>query len=132
MILLLVCTLALPVRAQDFTAPTVPPDAARFMPAQRENFAQGLLEVIWDALMAANPNLKEAAAVCLQIVAVVMAASLLRSLPGTSEKTVNLSATIGIALIFLIRQDALHRTGIPRCSFPLLIIIASELFLFCR
>jgi stage III sporulation protein AE len=71
------------------------------MPAQQENFLQGLLEVLYDALLAVRPDLREAAAVCLQIVAVVMASSLLRAMPGASEKTVTLAGSIGIALTFL-------------------------------
>ena len=101
MILLLVGVLAIPVRATDLTAPSVPQEAARFMPAQQENFLQGLLEVVRDALLAVRPDLREAAAVCLQLVAACMASSLLRALPGATEKTVNLAGSIGIALIFL-------------------------------
>lgn len=101
MIMLLVCALAVPANAQELTAPSVPSEAQRFMPAHQENFLQGLLEVLRDALLAVRPDLREAAAVCLQIVAVVMAAALLRALPGASEKTVNLAGSIGIALTFL-------------------------------
>ncbi|MBR4290361.1 MAG: stage III sporulation protein AE [Oscillospiraceae bacterium] len=100
-ILVLFITLATPVRAQDLTAPEVPEHAEKFMPAEQENFAQGLLEVFRDALVYIRPDLKEAASVCLHITAVIIAISLLRTFPGTSEKTVNLAGGTAIALILL-------------------------------
>lgn len=98
---MLIILLTSPVCALELTAPEVPEHAERFMPAQRENFAQGLLEVLRDALMYIRPDLKEAASVCLRIAAVVMAVSLLRTFPGASEKTANLAGSVGIALVLL-------------------------------
>ncbi len=105
--LMLLPLLAIPVGAQALTAPTVPKRAEKFMPADQENFAQGLLEVLRDAILHTRPDLKEAASVCLSIAAVVMAASLLRVFPGASEKTVKLAAGIGIALILLAAANSL-------------------------
>ena len=99
--LMLVFIVATPVRAQELTAPSVPAYAEKFMPSDQENFAQGLLEVLRDALAYFRPDLKEAASVCLRIVAVVMGASLLRTFPGVSQRTVALSASAGIGLILL-------------------------------
>ena len=101
MALMLLIALAVPVRALEPSAPEVPAHAEKFMPKDRENFAQGLWEVLRDALLYIRPDLKEAAKVCLRVAAVVMAASVLRTFPGASEKTVNLSAGMGIALALL-------------------------------
>lgn len=101
MALMLIFLLSVPVRALDLTAPEVPEYAEKFMPQQPDNFAQGLLEVLRDALLSIRPDLKEAASVCLRISAVVMAVSLLRTFPGASEKTANLAASVGIALVLL-------------------------------
>lgn len=106
-LLILISALAMPVCAQELTAPSVPEHAEKFMPSDQGNFAQGLLEVLRDALLHIRPDLKEAAAVCLSIAAVVMAASLFRSFPGASEKTVNLAGSIGIALILLRSANSL-------------------------
>lgn len=105
--LLLIIALAIPVRAQDLTAPTVPASAEKFMPSNRENFLQGLLEVLRDAILHIRPDLKEAASVCLSIAAVIMAVSLLRALPGASERTVNLAGSIGIAVLLLRSSNSL-------------------------
>lgn len=107
MALLLIIALAIPVRAQDLTAPTVPASAEKFMPSNRENFLQGLLEVLRDAILHIRPDLKEAASVCLSIAAVIMAVSLLRALPGASERTVNLAGSIGIAVLLLRSSNSL-------------------------
>lgn len=101
MILSMAAALAIPVQAQALTAPSVPEYAEKFMPPQQENFMQGLLEVLRDALFSIRPDLKEAAAVCLSIVSVVIGISLLRSFPGNSEKTATLAGSIGIAVLLL-------------------------------
>lgn len=105
--LMMMVLLALPVSAQELTAPSVPAHAQRFMPSDQGSFTQGLLEVLRDALLSIHPDLKEAAAVCLQIAAMMMAVSLLRTFPGASEKTANLAGSIGIALILLRTSNAL-------------------------
>lgn len=107
MILALIMLLALPVQAQELTAPPVPEQAEKFMPPQQGNFLQGLLEVVRDALLAIRPDLKEAAAVSLRIASVVMTISLLRTFPGSSEKTAALAGSIGIAVLLLRSSNSL-------------------------
>ena len=46
--------LAVPVSAQELTAPTVPESAMEFMPSSQESFGQGLMEVLRDAYMTYN------------------------------------------------------------------------------
>lgn len=107
LMLLVVISLAIPVRAVDLTAPTVPKSAEKFMPSNQDSFAQGLLEVLRDALLYFRPNLKEAASVCLGIVAVIMATSLLHIFPGASERSVTLATCIGISLLLLRSANSL-------------------------
>ena len=100
-LMMLMAMLAMPVCAQDLTAPVVPDSAQKFMPPDQSNFSSGLLEVLRDALLYIRPDLKEGAAVCLSIIAVVIAVSMLRTFPGTTEKTVDLAGNLAIALILL-------------------------------
>lgn len=94
----LVCILfAQPVHAAEITAPTVPEHAAQFMPSEPENLGEGLLEVLRDALMYFQPDLKEAAAVCFGVLAIIMIMSLMKQLPGSVPKAVNLAGTVAIA-----------------------------------
>lgn len=106
-ILAVIMLLALPVQAQELTAPPVPEHAEKFMPPQQQNFMQGLLEVLRDGLVSIRPDLKEASAVCLRIAAVMMGISLLRAFPGSSEKTAALAGSIGITVLLLRSSNAL-------------------------
>lgn len=101
MILGVLMLLTLPVQAQELTAPPVPEYAEKFMPPQQGSFMQGVLEVLREALLSIRPDLKEAATVCLSIASVVMGVSLLRTFPGSSEKTATLAGSIGIAVLLL-------------------------------
>ena len=102
-----IALLAIPVRAQELTAPPVPVHAEKFMPPDQGNFAQGLLEVLRDALLHIRPDIKDAASICLSVAAVMMSVSLLRTFPDTPEKTINLAGSIGIALILLRTSNSL-------------------------
>lgn len=106
-ILAVIILLAFPVQAQDLTAPEVPEHAGKFMPPQQQNFMQGLLEVLRDALLFVRPDLKEAAAVCLSIASTVIGISLLRTFPGSSEKTATLAGSLGIAVLLLRSSNSL-------------------------
>lgn len=105
--LVLIFIFALPVHALDMAAPEVPEHAEKFMPESKENFGQGLLEVLLDAISHIRPDLKEAAAVCLRIAVIVIATSLLRSIPGASEKVISVTTSTGIALILFRSSDSL-------------------------
>lgn len=99
LIITLILSLAIPVSAQNTSAPVVPEHAEKFMPDDQENFAEGLLEVLQDALLHMRPDLKEASTACLSIMVVMLLTSVLRSLPGVSEKTISLAGNTGISLI---------------------------------
>ena len=106
-VVILMSVLIVPVYAQELHAPTVPNRAEKFMPDDQENFAQGFWKVLREALLSIRPDLKEAASVCLSIAVVVMSISLLRTFPGTSERTVNLAGSIGISLALLRSANSL-------------------------
>ena len=104
---LVLLMLAVPAQALDFEAPPVPDAAEKFMPPQQENFLQGVLEVLQDAVLHIHPDLREAAAVCLSIAAVVMCVSILRAIPGASEQTITLAGSIGIAVVLFQSSNSL-------------------------
>lgn len=105
--LVIISVLATPVSALDLTAPTVPESAERFMPRDTESFGEGLLVVIRDAVMYFHPDLKEAAGVCLGLIAMVIIVSILRSFSGTPQKTANLAGTIAIGVLLLKSADSM-------------------------
>ena len=99
LILASIIVLATPVHAQELTAPPVPEYAEKFMPSRQDNFGEGLLEVLHDALIYIRPDLEEAVSVCMSIIAISLAASVLHTFPGAADKTVNLAGNIGISVI---------------------------------
>lgn len=103
--------LAVPVSAQELTAPTVPESAVEFMPSSQESFGQGLLEVLRDALMHFCPDLKEASGVCLGVTAAVMITSILRTFPGAPQKAAELACGVLVAAQLLSSAHSMIALG---------------------
>ena len=100
LILILIFT-AIPVRAMDYTAPEVPEDGQDLMPAQTESFSEGLLEILKEAVQLLEPELAQAAKVCVSLVAIVMLASVLQMLPGQMSAVVEFASTLAVAAVLL-------------------------------
>lgn len=100
-LLLLVSLVALPVSAMDFTAPPAPDDAQELMPAETESFAQGLWSIVKSAITNLAPDLAAAAGSCLALIAVVILASLLNAMPGSSKRVIHFVCTLAISAILL-------------------------------
>ncbi len=112
-LILLICIslFASPVSALDLTAPRVPESAREFMPSSQDSFGLGLLEVLRDAIAFFRPDLKEAARVCLGIVASVMIVSFLHTFSGVTRKTAELAGALAVALLLLRSASSLIRMG---------------------
>ena len=95
--------------ALDITAPIVPSSGAAFMPKETESFAQGILEIFRDAIGLLRPDLREAAAVCVGLIGIVMIVSMCSSIPGCSSRTTDLVGTAAItALLFQSSKSLVH------------------------
>lgn len=101
MLLILIMVLSVPVSAMEFTAPSAPSDAQELMPAETESFAQGLWTVIKSAVVKFAPDLTAAAGSCLGLTAVVLLASLLNAMPGSSKKMIRFVTTLALSTILL-------------------------------
>lgn len=109
MLLLVLSMVVLPVSAMDFTAPEVPKSGEEWMPSETETFGEGLWKVARNAISALNPDLAEACRVCVQIFAVMLLISLLRSFTGMSKRAVELVGTVTVAGILLTTANSLLR-----------------------
>lgn len=107
MLLVLVMVLVVPVSAMEFTAPSAPSDVQELMPAETESFAQGLWTVIKSAIEKFAPDLKMAAGSCLGLTAVVLLASLLNAMPGSSKKVIRFVTTLALSTILLGQANAM-------------------------
>ena len=56
---LIVLLLAIPVNAMDFTAPEAPGTALPYMPDETDNFGEGLLFVLREAIQKIQPDFWE-------------------------------------------------------------------------
>ena len=100
-LIILAILLTNPAHALDLTAPPVPEHAEKFMPASQASFTEDFFRILRDALMYFRPDFKEAAKVCMSIIAIAMGSSLLSSFPDTSTRSIDLSSGIAIALVLL-------------------------------
>ena len=111
MLLLLLTVCLIPVQAIDLTAPEVPEFGREFMPEDTSDLQAGLTQILRNALLRIRPDLKEAASVCLGIVAAVMTVSLIRLAPGGSDRTADLTGTVAISGMFLSAAGSLVNLG---------------------
>ena len=107
MIVVLTMVLTVPVSAMEFTPPSAPPDVQDLMPAETESFAQGLWTVIKSAIVKFAPDLTAAAGGCLGLIAVVLLASLLNAMPGSSKKVIRFVTTLALSTILLGQANAM-------------------------
>ena len=114
--LFLLSLLAIPVDAQNITAPPVPPEAEKFMPESQENFLEGVLEVLRDALLALRPDLRDSLKTCLRIFSAVMLLSLLQIFPGSQQRACSLGGIVGISCILLDRTESLISLAVSTVS----------------
>ena len=99
-------TLILPVRALDLTAPTVP--GVKY--AENQSFSEAVLEILGDAVAHFQPDLREAAGICMTVLATVAVLSVLSNLPG-KKIGIQLAGTVLVATVLLEPAHALFALG---------------------
>jgi len=111
--LVILCILALflatPAYAEDFTAPTPPPDVT--MPEDTANFGAGLLEIVSAGLRTIKPELVQGAGICLAVTAVVLLTSLVGSFPGKNSTVMRLVCTLALGTVLLRQTGSMVRLG---------------------
>lgn len=107
----LLLLLALPVRAETFTAPAAPESAQSLMPEQTENFGSALLEMVRSALLAAQPALAEASVTAVALIAVMLLTALLRTMPHGELPAVELGSAVAAGMLLLRPANTLIRLG---------------------
>lgn len=100
------------ILTMSFQAPPTPQEAVKYMPPETENFGEGLLYVIKRAIGELNPSIKEAAILCVSLVAVIMLITILRTFSTNTNQIAQLTGTVAIGLILLGPSGALIHLGI--------------------
>ncbi len=107
----LLLTLAMPVSAMDYTAPEAPDDAQELIPLEQESFGKDLWKVVRSAIKALQPEIAEAAGVCVSLFAVVILISILNAYPGKSARVVEIAGVLAVAALLLQQTNSLVRMG---------------------
>lgn len=101
--LCLLFLLAVPVSAEEYTAPEAPEEALELLPAESNSFGKDLWTVVTRAIAALQPSLAEAAGTCVGLFAAVMLLSLVKNMPGKTEKFTEFAGVLAVSVL-LIRQ----------------------------
>lgn len=110
-LLLLLFTLAVPVSASEFTAPSVPVSGQAVMPENTESFAEGFRELLQKVLLRIRPDLADAAGVSLSVCAAVMLTALMKQVGGKTGKAAVLAGGGAICSLLLGSADTMIRLG---------------------
>lgn len=103
---------AVPVKAQEYTAPEAPKEALELMPMERTTFGQDLWTVVKSAVATFQPEFTAAVGISIALVAITMAISLVNAMPGKTSKVVQLVGVIAVATLLLQQAGSMVSTGI--------------------
>ena len=100
-----------PAFALEYSPPDAPKDVLELMPAEKDSFGKGLWKVVTSAIGTLQPQISEAARVCLSLVAAVILVSMLHQLPGGSSHMAELVGCIAVACILLTGTNTMIHLG---------------------
>ena len=113
---LLLMFLAAPVSAQEYTAPEAPDEALGLMPVERTTFGQDLWTVVKGATAKFRPEMAAAAKICVSLVAITVAISMVNAMPGRNAKVVEMVGVIAAASLLLQQTGSMIRVGTQTVS----------------
>ena len=99
MVLAYVC--ASKVSAAEFAPPEVPIEAEKYFPEEQTSFASDLWYIFKSAVADVQPELAEAAVLCLSVIAVIIFVSLLSGSTGRTKKTIDIVSVVAVSVILL-------------------------------
>ena len=111
LLLAILSCLSVPASAIEVTAPLVPESGEELMPKRAETFAQGLTELLQDAMKRLLPDLAQASKSCTAIAAIVLCVSILQSFSGSVRSTAELNGCIASATLLLGGTNSLVNLG---------------------
>lgn len=108
---LILALLAVPVSAEEWTAPAVPEAAEEWMPRQTQTFTDGLLELLGKVIPKLQPSFAEALGACAGIIGAVLLVSMVRNLHGSAGTAADLAGTAAVGLLLLRSANSLIALG---------------------
>lgn len=110
-ILLIIFLITLPVKATEFTAPTVPNSAEKYMPEHSGSFSDGIWELVEEAIKLLQPSVAAAAEVCLSLIAVSLALGFAEKISTSSARISDIVGAVLVGLILLRETNSFIRLG---------------------
>lgn len=111
-LLLTVLLMAVPVNAEEFTAPVAPQEAQRYLPDDTQSLGEGILYVINAALAELMPSFKEALRLCTALIATSLLTSLLSGICGKDQPALSLASTAAVVLILSQPANTMLQLGV--------------------
>lgn len=93
--------LAVPVSAEEWTAPEVTGEASALLPEESGTFASDLWYIIRTALGQMLPDLRQGCGLCLAAVAVMLMVSMVQSFTGSGKETAELVGVVMLGCLLL-------------------------------
>ncbi|MBR6596044.1 MAG: stage III sporulation protein AE [Oscillospiraceae bacterium] len=91
----------------EITAPEVPRSGASLMPENTASFGDALWDLVGNAVAMLQPELVEAARVCLSILSIVLLICIIKLFPKAGERAPDFVAAIGISALLLQKSNSL-------------------------
>lgn len=98
MMMVILLIIAVPVNAMDFTAPSAPQQAQKWMPEETDNFGDGLLSILRSAVAVIQPSVAEAFGTCVSLVAVSILVGIIIEFAPEVKQAIEMIGAIMIAL----------------------------------
>lgn len=107
----LICCMLITVSASEFTAPTAPESAQKYMPNDTESFSEGLWYIVKSAITALRPSWSKVSGVCLALIAAVLLMHILSSISDSESGAIQLAGAVVIGLILLDPLNSMIQLG---------------------
>lgn len=111
LLILVISLTAQPAFAAELTAPTMPDSGRQLMPERADSFGEGLWQLFKAAVGMLHPDIREAASVCLRVIAITLLVSIVKSFPGSAKDTADLVCTVAVGTLLLQNTQSLVHLG---------------------
>lgn len=112
MLLLVILLLAVPVNAAEFTAPSAPSEAQRYLPDETDDLGGGLWFVISNVLRELRPSFSEALRTCTSLISVSLLVSLLFNISSRHSVGLSMAGTATVAVIMIRPAESMLQLGV--------------------
>ena len=104
-IILLLFLLAVPVQANEFTAPTVPGSAEKYMPENTNSLTDAIGELLTEVIKLIPSSLTDAAHICLSLIALSLSIGFAEQISTLSKNAVNIIGSVLVGTILLTQAN---------------------------